>query len=51
MPRSNVFYTGVTNYNPEKCFNGYTLIPARGSGALLIDMNGKAIRLFKNIQG
>jgi len=38
-------------YNPEKCFNGYTLFPAAQHGAMLIDMNGKVVRHWKNLQG
>lgn len=48
---NKVFYTGVTKYDPDRCFNGYTLIPARGSGALLIDMNGKPLHLWEKLQG
>ena len=40
----SVFPTGVTIYNPEKCFNGYTIMPVKKVGAVLIDMNGTDIR-------
>ena len=29
----SVFPTGVTIYNPEKCWNGYTLLPLKKIGA------------------
>ena len=48
---NNTFFTGTTNYKPNRCFNGFTLIPARGHGALLIDMNGTPIHLWENLQG
>lgn len=46
-----VYPTGATIYNPNKCFNGYTLFQARELGALLIDMNGGEIRLWKGFHG
>ena len=41
MGRPTVYPTGVTVYKPEKCYNGVTLFPAAGYGAMLINMNGK----------
>ncbi|NKB55018.1 MAG: thioredoxin [Alphaproteobacteria bacterium] len=43
-----VFPTGTTIYKPEKCFNGYTLYPSKtvGVGAVLVDMNGNAVRTW-----
>ena len=37
-----VFPTGTTIYNPEKCYDGYTLYLSKtlGVGAVLVDMNG-----------
>ena len=46
-----VFPTGVTIYEPEKCFNGYTLLPVRNVGAVLINMNGKVVKVWKDLQG
>jgi hypothetical protein len=45
-PMQTVFPTGTTIYEPEKCFNGYTLYPSMkdGIGAELIDMNGNVVR-------
>ena len=45
-----VFPTGTTIYNPEKCFNGYTLYPSKatGVGAVLVDMNGEVVRTWPN---
>ena len=51
MPMPSVFPTGTTIYNPEKCFNGYTLMPIKKVGAVLIDMNGKVVKVWKNFQG
>ncbi len=46
------FYpTGVSLYKPEKCYNGYTLYPCPGGGAIIIDMHGNEIRRFEQITG
>lgn len=39
--------TGATVYLPERCWNGYTIFQAKEHGALLIDMNGGEVRLWK----
>ena len=46
-----VFPTGTTIYDPEKAWNGYTLMPIKKVGAVLIDMNGKVVKVWKNFQG
>ena len=46
-----VYPTGVTVYNPEKCWNGYTLFQVIGVGALLIDMNGSEVQLWQGLHG
>lgn len=51
MGRPSVFPMGTTIYNPEQCWNGYTLFPATNLGAVLIDMNGKVVHLWKDLQG
>ncbi len=51
MGRPRIMPLGVTVYQPEKCYNGYTLFPASELGAMLIDMNGKVVRLWKDLQG
>lgn len=43
--------TGTTIYNPEKASNGYTIFQAHQLGALLIDMNGKEVKLWKGLHG
>lgn len=50
MGHPNVYPTGVTVYNKEKAFNGYTILPSR-DGALLVDMNGREVQLWKGLQG
>lgn len=42
---------GVTIYKPEKCYNGFTLFQAAGHGIMLINMNGKPVRLWRNMMG
>ena len=49
MPAS-VYPTGTTIYNPEKCWNGYTLFPAEGA-AQLIDMNGNTVNSWQGLGG
>jgi len=43
--------TGATLYSPEKSWSGYTIFQAPGQGALLIDMNGKEVHLWKGLRG
>ena len=45
-----VFPTGVTIYDRNKAWNGFTLYPSP-AGALLIDMNGRAVRLWPQLTG
>ena len=47
----SVFPTGTTIYNPEKAWNGYTLMPISGVGAVLVNMNGKVVKVWKDFQG
>jgi hypothetical protein len=51
MSYPSVYPTGATVYNPEKCFSGYTIFQAKEVGALLIDMNGTEVQLWKNLHG
>ena len=51
MGHPHIYPTGTTLYVPEKCFNGYTLFQAKELGALLIDMNGREVKLWKDLQG
>ncbi|MCI6467778.1 MAG: aryl-sulfate sulfotransferase [Faecalicatena sp.] len=44
MGQPLVFPHGVTVYNPDKCWNGYTIVPLINDGVLLFDMNGNEIR-------
>lgn len=51
MSYPSVYPTGVTVYNPQKCWNGYTIFPARELGAMLMDMNGTELQLWKGLHG
>ncbi|MDL2307440.1 aryl-sulfate sulfotransferase [Desulfovibrio sp. OttesenSCG-928-C06] len=51
MGHPTIYPTGVTVYNPDKCFSGYTILPVKEHGILLIDMHGKEIRLWKGMHG
>ena len=47
MGHPTVYPTGVTLYNPEKAWSGYTIVPTKGQGATLIDMNGQEVHVWK----
>lgn len=51
MGTPNVYPMGTTIYNPEKAWNGYTLMQVIGEGAVLIDMNGNVVKTWQNLQG
>lgn len=51
MGHPTVYPTGVTIYDPERSWSGYTIFQAKGVGALLIDMNGREVQLWKGLQG
>ena len=51
MTYPSIYPTGTTIYDPEKCYNGYTIFQAREIGALLIDMNGGEVQLWKGFHG
>jgi len=51
MTYPSIYPTGVTIYNPEKSWSGYTLFQAEELGALLIDMNGREVQLWKGLHG
>lgn len=47
----SVYPMGTTIYNPEKAWNGYTLMQIQGFGATLIDMNGNVVKVWKDVHG
>ena len=51
MTYPSVYPTGVTIYDPSRCWNGYTIFQARELGALLMDMNGTEVKLWKGLHG
>lgn len=51
MSYPSVYPTGVTIYDPKKCWSGYTIFPARELGAMLMDMNGEEVQLWKGLHG
>ncbi|MEG6523705.1 aryl-sulfate sulfotransferase [Desulfotomaculum sp. 1211_IL3151] len=51
MTYPSIYPTGVTVYKPEKCWNGYTIFQAKELGALLINMNGAEVNLWKGLHG
>ena len=51
MGHPSIHPMGTTIYDPEKAYNGYTIYPARGYGAVLVDMNGKVVHVWKDLHG
>ena len=51
MTYPSVYPTGATIYDPDRCWNGYTIFPAKEVGAMLIDMNGGEAKLWKGLHG
>ena len=51
MGHPTIYPTGVTIFNPEKAWGGYTIFQVEGLGALLIDMYGKEVNVWKGLQG
>ncbi|MEH7547847.1 MULTISPECIES: aryl-sulfate sulfotransferase [Bacillaceae] len=51
MGHPSIYPTGATVYNPQKAWSGYTIFQAADHGALLIDMNGKEVHLWKGLRG
>ena len=51
MAFPTVYPTGTTIYKPKKCDNGYTVYgtEVEGEGSVLIDMNGKVVKQWKNM--
>ncbi len=51
MGYPTIYPTGVTVYDPGRAWSGYTILQAADVGALLIDMNGREVQLWKGLQG
>ncbi|MGD9123563.1 MAG: aryl-sulfate sulfotransferase [Desulfarculaceae bacterium] len=51
MSYPSIYPTGTTIYDPSQCWNGYTIFQAKDLGALLIDMNGAEVKLWKGLHG
>lgn len=51
MGMYNVYPTGTTIYDPDKAWNGYTLMQIPGEGTILIDMNGNVVKTWVGLQG
>ena len=51
MGHPTIYPTGVTIYNPEKCWSGFTIFQANEMGAVLMDMNGREVNVWKGVHG
>jgi hypothetical protein len=45
----SVYPMGTTIYKPDKCWNGFTILP--GTDSRLVDMNGNLVKLWKDANG
>ena len=46
-----VYPTGTTIYDPARAWSGYTVFVLPETGSVLIDMNGKTVRHWKQFEG
>jgi len=51
MGHPTIYPTGTTVYKPEKAWSGFTIYQAPDIGAMLINMNGKEVHLWKGLRG
>lgn len=51
MTYPSVYPTGATVYDSSKCYNGYTVFQAKEHGALVINMNGGEVKLWRGLHG
>lgn len=51
MTYPSIYPTGTTIYHPDQCWSGYTIYQAKDVGAMLIDMNGREVKLWKGLHG
>jgi hypothetical protein len=51
MASPTIYPTGTTVYDPDRCWNGYTVFIARETGAALADMNGTVAHMWEGLQG
>jgi len=49
MAYPTIYPTGTTIYDPDRCWNGYTIFQAKETGACLIDMNGNVVNLWEGL--
>jgi len=46
-----VYPTGTTIYDPSRAWSGYTVFALPETGAVLVDMNGRVVRKWDQIEG
>ena len=51
MGAPSIYPTGTTIYDPEKCFNGFTLYDLDKVGTILVDMNGATMKVWDKLRG
>ncbi len=49
MGHPTIYPTGVTVYNPDKAYNGYTVAAPMGKCPMLIGMNGQELRFWEGV--
>jgi hypothetical protein len=51
MAYPTVYPTGTTIYEPDSCWNGYTVFQANETGAVVLDMNGNVVQFYRGLHG
>lgn len=51
MGHPTIYPTGVTLFKPEKAWSGFTIFQAQEFGAVLMDMNGREVNVWKGVHG
>lgn len=51
MGYPTIYPTAATLYDPARAWSGFTVFQAAGVGALVIDMNGREVQLWKGLDG
>ena len=51
MGHPTIYPTGVTVYDPERSWNGFTIFQAQEVGAVLMEKNGREVNVWKGVHG
>lgn len=51
MAYPTIYPTGTTIFDPDRCWNGYTVFQAKETGACIVDMNGATVQMWQGLHG